>query len=240
MCSHFIGHVRIPASGPTGPRNSRDWFFVDQIVDPGIIEITLLRETKPLPLKTQSFFADFRGSPTRCVGILRVCRVKQFQNPTVHVYQSYHKESAYAVRKEKDAQKLTSKPPHDEKETEEQVETGRAHSLRDRRVIENQKQLPVSLRSQRRIARMCISQTPCLSFRELSTEHHFLGADDRSFRRWCSDGQETRNVCLSNQTLSISSPTKIRTDSWFRRKKHVHSAAICHCEKTAEKSMEEG
>ena len=63
--------------------------------------------------------------------------MKQFQNPRVHVYQSYHKESAYAVNKEKDVQKLTSKPSHDEKETEEQVETGRVHhSLRDRRGIE--------------------------------------------------------------------------------------------------------
>ena len=45
-----------------------------------------------------------------------------------------------------------------------------------------------------------------------------LGADDRSFRRWCSGGQATRNVCLSNQTLSISSPTKTRTDSRSTRK----------------------
>ena len=51
-----LGRVRIPApasdmSCPTGPRN-RCWFFVDQIVDPGIIEITLLRkENQTMPLK---------------------------------------------------------------------------------------------------------------------------------------------------------------------------------------------
>ena len=54
-------------------------------------------------------------------------------------------------------------------------------------------------------------------------EQHLLGADDRSFRRWCWDGQETRNVTvvgISNQTidLSFSSPTKKRTDSWSTRK----------------------
>ena len=39
------------ASGPTGPRN-KEFFFVDQIVDPGIIEITLLhKESQTLPLK---------------------------------------------------------------------------------------------------------------------------------------------------------------------------------------------
>ena len=73
-------------------------------------------------------------------------------------------------------------------------------------------------------------------FRELLRKHHLLGADDRSFRRWCSDGQETRNVCLSDQTLSFSSPTMMRTDTWIRRKKKKHSAAICHCEKTAEEA----
>ena len=87
--------------------------------------------------------------------------------------------------------------------------------------------------SQRRLARTCISRTPCLSFRELSSEHHLLGADDCSFRRWCSDGQTTRNVYLSDQTLSFSSPPKIRSDSWVSRKKKT-SAAICHSEKTAE------
>ena len=42
------------ASGTTGPRNMQ-WFFVDQIVEPGIIEITLLRkENQTLPLKDTS------------------------------------------------------------------------------------------------------------------------------------------------------------------------------------------
>ena len=42
------------ASGPTGPRNMQ-WFFVDQIVGTGIIEITLLREeNQTLPLKDPS------------------------------------------------------------------------------------------------------------------------------------------------------------------------------------------
>ena len=35
------------------------------------------------------------------VGISRTCRVKQFQNPTVHAYRSHRKESAYDVSKEK-------------------------------------------------------------------------------------------------------------------------------------------
>ena len=39
------------ASGPMGPRN-KGFFFVDQIVDPAIIEITLLdKESQTLPLK---------------------------------------------------------------------------------------------------------------------------------------------------------------------------------------------
>ena len=39
------------ASGPTGPRN-KEFFFVVQIVDPGIIEIMLLhKESQTLPLK---------------------------------------------------------------------------------------------------------------------------------------------------------------------------------------------
>ena len=50
-----LGRERIPApasnmSCPTGPRN-RWRFFVDQIVDPGIIEITLLhKENQTLPV----------------------------------------------------------------------------------------------------------------------------------------------------------------------------------------------
>ena len=39
------------ASGPTGPRN-KGFFFVDQIVGSGIIEITLQhKESQTLPLK---------------------------------------------------------------------------------------------------------------------------------------------------------------------------------------------
>ena len=47
----YLG-VGLPhASGPTGPRN-KEFFFVDQIVDPGIIKITLLlKESQTLPLK---------------------------------------------------------------------------------------------------------------------------------------------------------------------------------------------
>ena len=51
-----LGRVRIPApasdmSCPMGPRN-KEFFFVDQIVDLGIIEITLLhKESQTLPLK---------------------------------------------------------------------------------------------------------------------------------------------------------------------------------------------
>ena len=72
------------------------------------------------------------------VGISRICRLKKFQNPTVHAYRSYRKESAYAVSEEIDLQKR-SNPPHHENKNEEQMETWRAHqseSLRDRRAIE--------------------------------------------------------------------------------------------------------
>ena len=52
---------------------------------------------------------------------------KKFRNPTVHAYRSYRKESVHAASKEKgppELQKLKRKPPHDEKENEEQMETG--------------------------------------------------------------------------------------------------------------------
>ena len=74
----------------------------------------------------------------RSVGISRICRLKKFQNPTVHGYRSYCKESAYAVSEEIELQKQ-SNPPHHENKNEEQMETWRAHqskSLRDRRAIE--------------------------------------------------------------------------------------------------------
>ena len=48
-------------------------------------------------LKSDSFSQNFVG---RSVGISRICRVREFQNPTVHAYRSYRKESAYAVSKE--------------------------------------------------------------------------------------------------------------------------------------------
>ena len=74
----------------------------------------------------------------RSVGISRICRLKKFQNPTLHAYRSYRKESAYAVSEEIDLQKR-SNPPHHENKNEERMETLRAHqseSLRDRRAIE--------------------------------------------------------------------------------------------------------
>ena len=113
----------------------------------------------------------------RSAGNLTICRVKAFQNPTVHEYRSHHKESGYTVIKEKDLQKLKSKPPHYEKENEEQMETGMAHqSLRDRRAIEKSETVTRhSEELQRRIARTCISQIPCPSFRDLSSnsKHQF-------------------------------------------------------------------
>ena len=56
----------------------------------------------------------------------RICRLKKFQNATVHAYRSYRKESAYAVSEEIDLQKR-SNPPHHENKNEEQMETWRAH-----------------------------------------------------------------------------------------------------------------
>ena len=47
--------------------------------------------------------------------ISRIYRVKKFQNPTVHAYRSYRKESAYAVSEEKDLQKRSKKLLHHEK-----------------------------------------------------------------------------------------------------------------------------
>ena len=92
-----LGRVRIPApasdmSCPTGPRNRR-WFFVDQIVDPGIIEITLHVQSRVLvkcdlwqagfgflcgATWCRTFFADFLFVG-RSVGNSRVCRVKSFE-----------------------------------------------------------------------------------------------------------------------------------------------------------------
>ena len=125
-------------------------------------------------------------SPTfmcRSVGISRICRLKKFQNPTVHAYRSYRKESAYAVSEEIDLQKR-SNPPHHENENDEQMETWRVHqseSLRDRRAIEKPEAVTRhSEESQRRKTRTCISQKPCLSFREQSREHHLLGAWKRN------------------------------------------------------------
>ena len=57
----------------------------------------------------------------RSVGISRICRLKKFQNPTVHAYRSYRKESAYAVSEEIDLQKR-SNPPHHENENDEQID----------------------------------------------------------------------------------------------------------------------
>ena len=105
----------------------------------------------------------------RSVGISRICRLKKFQNPTVHAYRSYRKESAYAVTEEIDLQKW-SNPPHHENKNEEQMKTWRAHqseSLRDRRANEKTEVVTRhSEESQRRKTRTCISQKPCLSFRE--------------------------------------------------------------------------
>ena len=114
------------------------------------------------------------------------------------------------------------KPPHDERErafrsrwrlgehTSPFETGGRSRTWNQKHVTRH------SGESQRGIARTCISQqTPCLSFVNCWGNIILLRADDRSFWRWCSDGQETRNICLSNQTLSFSSPMKIRTDSWI-------------------------
>ena len=71
---------------------------------PGIIEITLLREEKPIPASQRSQLTKtllwtcklFQNQTVfsqtfmcRSVGISRICRLKKFQNPTVHAYRSY-------------------------------------------------------------------------------------------------------------------------------------------------------
>ena len=179
----YPGVVFRHASGPTGPWNSL-WFFVpDQIPFPGSSHSHAAPQRKPNPasqkfhltttipwtcklfLKSDSFrrlswvgLSVFQGS----VGW------KKFQNSTVHANQSYCKESAYTVSEEKDLQKLKSKSPHDEKETEEHVEAGRAHqSLRGRRAIEKPEAVTRrSEESQRRIilALTWISQTYTVPF----------------------------------------------------------------------------
>ena len=91
-------------------------------------------------------------SPTfmcRSVGISRICRLKKFQNPTVHAYRSYRKESAYAVSeisrsgaiRRTTRTKTTSRWRLGEYISLSPFETGG----RSR----NQKQLPVTLRSHR-------------------------------------------------------------------------------------------
>ena len=99
VCSHFIGHMRIPASasdmfGPTGPRN-RWWFFIDQIVDLRIIEITL-PQGKPNPASQKSRLTKTLLCTWHCKlfwksdGFLQTfyswvgLSGKKFQNPTVH------------------------------------------------------------------------------------------------------------------------------------------------------------
>ena len=99
----------------------------------------------------------------RSVGISRVCRVKSFE-----IQQSTRidrKESVHAASKEKgppELQKLKSKPPHDEKENEEQIETGRANqSLRDKRAIEKPEAVTRhSEESQRSTNVCCIDAVP--------------------------------------------------------------------------------
>ena len=139
------------------------------------------------------------------VGISRNCRVKEFQNPTVHPYRSYQKESAYAVSKAKDLLKLKRE------KNEEQVETRRAHqSLRDRRAIEKPAAVTRhSEESQWRIAQTCISQTPCASFQELSGNIICLGRMTAPLEGGVKT--DKRNVCLSNQTLSFPSHSSQRS-----------------------------
>ena len=150
----------------------------------------------------------------RSVSISRICRVKKFQNPTVHAYRSYRKEFASAtVSKEKDLQKLKSKPLLDEKETEEQMETGRAHQfLQDRRVIEKPEAVTRhSEESQRRIALTCISQTYTVPF--------FPWIVEGTSFAWGGWPLLSRVV--------------------FRQARGQKRISICHSEQTAEKSMEE-
>ena len=156
------------------------------------------------------------------VSISRICRVKEFQNPTVHTYRSYRKEFAYAISKEAEEQAAARRERKWGADGDWNCTPVPSRRASDREIKSRYPRHSLE-ESQRRLERTGISRTPCLSFRELSREHHLLGADDRSFRRWCSDGQTTRNVYLSNQTLSFSSPPKIRSDSWIRRKKKQRS-----------------
>ena len=76
----------------------------------------------------------------RSVGNSRVCRVKSFEiQQSTRIDRIARNPYTLPVKKKgpPELQKLKRKPPHDEKENEEQMETGRAHqSLPDRREIE--------------------------------------------------------------------------------------------------------
>ena len=206
----YPGVVLRHASGPTGPWNSL-WFFVpDQIPFPGSSHSHAAPQRKPNPASQKlhltttlpwtcklflnlTIFADFRGL---------VCRVKKVQNSTVHANQSYRKESAYTVSEEKDLQKLKSKSPHDEKETEEHVEAGRAHQVPSRQAgdrktrsgypsvwgvkAENKLSITMDFTDVHR----AFLSVNCLG------NSIFLGRMTAPFKRG-SDGQETRSVFLS-------------------------------------------
>ena len=92
----------------------------------------------------------------RSVGNSRVCPVKSFEIPQSTRIDRIARNPYTLPVKKKDLGKLKRKPPHDEKENEEQMETGRAHqSLPDRREIEKPEAVTRhSDESQRRIARV--------------------------------------------------------------------------------------
>ena len=166
MCSHFIGRVRIPvpasnmlmAQQVTEIRNRPS--MIKSLI-PGSSKLRCsTKQTRPslskMPLnpKIGQFFSQtFVG---QSVGNSRIYRVKEFQNPTcphvpiVSLGIRWRKESADAVSKEKDLQKL---------EAEEQP-AARRQKMRSRwrlgehtnpfepgRRSRNQKLLPITLRS---------------------------------------------------------------------------------------------
>ena len=104
----------------------------------------------------------------RSVGISRICRLKKFQNPTVHAYRSYRKESAYAVSEEIGLQKRSN--PHHENKNEERdgVLKGTSVGVPSRQAgdRETRSSYPSLWRVTEEKTRTCISQKPCLSFRD--------------------------------------------------------------------------
>ena len=210
-----LGRAPIPApasvmSCPTGPQN-RWWFFVDQIVDPGIIEITLLhKENQTLPLKNHTLLWTcklFRKSDSFFAGFLfvgSVCRVKSFEiqlsmrinriarNPytlpvnkkDLRIYRSW-RGSRHTTRKKRGANGDWESTPVLSRQAGDQETRSSYPSLWG---VTAEKSTNVYF----------TNAMPFFPWIVEGTAFAWGGWPLLAFRRLCWDGQETRNVCISN------------------------------------------